>query len=339
MASNNRYPPHFKVYAVSEYKAYRTQNPNESQSTSLRAVSSRLDVPESTMAAWIRADAADPPTSGTAVSLGQVPPQPEKKRGRVLDFVAVIIALFAAAPSWLGIQPIQDTQEQSRNALSYFRAVTAPNPASFGALAQRLDTAQIYTEDGSPAARVLALWSEIARVGRNAQVPIEKSQGTELTAIDGGYRSCSPAQPADCREYHALEFDDRNRLRAYSIGDLRIQSALLNREEAASQNEDAKVSLIDGLEIQNGVAFAAEVTNQRTGEVATLEFAGARYAAGEKQFTAEVFGPATLGPNESVTVAGMVKHGRGITLSLPVHFKSQSGNGPERSAVLHIKLN
>lgn len=339
MATNNRYPPHFKVFAVSEYQAHRAKYSDEPQGSSLRIVASKLEVPESTLAGWIRLAAAESIGSGPDPTPERAAPKAGRERGRFLDIVAVIISLAAAAQSWIGFQPLRDTQEQDRNARNYFEAVTAPNPASFGALVTRLETALNYTEQDSPAARVLALGSEVARVAQDSKATIEETKGSTVTRIDGGYRACRPDDPADCREYRSLEFDERNRLRTYSLGDVRLQSVLLNREEASSQNDDVKVNLIDGVENQDQVTFAAEVTNQRAGEIATLDFAGARYAAGDERFKAEVAGPSTLGPNESVTIAGQVDHVRGVTLSVPVIFRDDSGNGAQRATVLLIKLN
>lgn len=339
MATNNRYTPHFKAYAVGEYRSRRAKYPDESPKSSLRIVSTKLDVPESTLAGWTRVIASDSAAGVPGQAQEQAPMEAGRGRGRFLDVMALAISIAVAAQSWFGFQPFRDTQEQERNAQSYVSALTAPSPASYGAMVTRLDTALNYTEEDSPAARVLALLSEVSRAAQRSKMPMQTNPGSAVTPIDGGYRACRSDDPADCRDYLALEFDDRNRLRTYSVGDIRLQSALLNREEASSESDGVKVSLIDGLEIRGQTVFAAEVTNQRAGEVAMLDFSAARYAAGEERFAAEVNGPRTLGPNESVTIAGFVDHERGVTLSIPVTFQDESGGGKKLPLAVLIRLN
>lgn len=343
MARSNRYTPEFKADAVVKYEKRRAEHPGESKASSLQFTASKLNVSESTLDNWVRGP-KDRPAEATPNPIPEHTPKDSRegreKRWRVVPLLALGVSLLAMLLPQLGIPTLRDGQEEQQNAQSYFEAVTGPNPDSWEASAIRYTSALSYTEPNSPAARLLTMMAGFNRVFDRANAEIETTKGSIVTRIDDGYRTCAIDDSNDCQSYYALEFDEENRLRTYSFeNNQRLDSMLLNKEEGFSENEDFKVSLIDGFEGQTGaIIFAAQVTNKQFDEVATIDFASAEYAVGGQKLPAEVVGPPTLGPNESVTIAGMVDHNRGITLTLQVTLQSEGGKDSARTSPLLIKL-
>jgi transposase-like protein len=340
MGTVNRYTPKFKADAIARFRARRAGNSAESKARSLQIIAAEMDVPESTVAGWVR---GVPQSFSEGISESLAPqPEPEKtprrERPHLLDKLAFIVSLAALAVPLLGVPTLRDQQEKYKNAQSYVEAVTGASPASYGALATRYAAALNYTEQDSPASRVLTLLAEAARVSQRINETVEAKKGRAVTRVDGEYRACAIDEPSNCRHYSALDFDERNRLRSYSLDGVPLESMLLNREEGSSQNDHWKVSVIEGFEAGGQVVFVAQVTNQRADEVASMDFAGAHYAAGDQHLPASVEGPSTLGANESVTITGLINHGRGVTLTVQMTYQDESHKNPAETVDLLIKL-
>jgi hypothetical protein len=358
MAPNNRYTPIFKAEAVAAFVRRRAVYPNESRASSLQFVASELKVPESTLGGWVRG-ATERPAEVTSDSIPggtqeqgigaaptqivvHVPEQPRKGRG--LDFVALLISIVAIVWPQVSLD-WQHTRDQEKNAQGYFEAVSGPAPTSYETSALQYARALTYTEPNSPAARIITLVSEASRVVQQANLPATTTttttKGRTVTRADDVYRACLKEDPNKCVSYHSLEFDEQNRLRSYSFEDnRRLDSMLLNKDQGSSENDDAKVGLIEGAETVEGqLVFVAQVTSKRANERATIDYASASFASGDQRVpTKEVIGPAKLGPSEAVTIVGAVTHARGITVSVPISLQSEDGKSPLRSSTLLIKL-
>lgn len=359
MAPINRYTPMFKADAVAEFVRRRADYPNESRASSLQFVASELKVPESTLGGWVRGATVRPakgmsepsPRGTQEQGIGAAPTQivvhvPEQPRkGRGLDIIALLISIAAIAWPQVSLN-WEHTRAQEKNVQGFFETVSGPAPTSYETMALQYAQALTYTEPNSPAARMLTLASEASQVlvkqaNLPTTAPITTTKSRTVTRAGDVYRACLIEDPNKCLSYHSFEFDDQNRLRSYSFEDnRRLDSMLLNKDQGSSENDDAKVSLIEGAENVDGqLGFVAQVTNKRANERATIDYASASFASGDQRVpTKAVIGPAKVGPSEAVIIAGFVTHARGITVSLPISLQSEDGKSPPHSSTLLVKL-